>query len=82
MGDNFYGVDGVNADIVSVRRVIDGFDGVEHVISGFRYACDLGIEGGDYCVERVYDVKTSSFECTVNDVSREGLEELLRGTNL
>ena len=82
MGDNFYSVDGVNADIVSVSRVIDGFDCVPHVISGFRYACDLGIESGDYGVERIYDAKTGIFECTVNDVSREGLEELLRGTNL
>ena len=85
MGDNcfkIYGLDGVNADIVSVSRVIDGFDGVEHVISGFRYACDLGIESGDYGEERVYDAKAGIFECSVSDVSSEGLEELLRGTNL
>ena len=82
MGDKIYGIDGVNADIVSVSRVIDGFDCVPHVISGLRYACDLGVESGDYCVERIYDKKTGIFECSVSDVSREGLEELLRGTNL
>lgn len=65
MGYNYfyiYGVDGASSNgVVSVSRVIDGFDGVPHVISGFRYACDLGVESGDYCVERVYDKKTGVF---------------------
>lgn len=83
MGDKIVDIDGASAKgIVSVSRVIDGFDGVEHVISGFRYACDLGIGSGDWGEEMIYDRTTGKIVCSVRDVSREGLEELLRGTNL
>ena len=74
MGDNFYSVDGVNADIVSVSRVIDGFDCVPHVISGLRYACDLG-DGESYTRQGYVDCMTGeiSFNAEVVDFNKGGI---------
>ena len=60
------------SDVEDVRCEIDGRE--------YIYALAVG-EDRDYSIERIYDMKISSFECTVRDVSRDVLEELLRGTN-
>ena len=77
MGENYFFVYGKELEAVAWGEVYP------KNIDADRYAVSLDMgDGRDYCVERIYDKKTGIFECTVNEVSREGLEELLRGTNL
>ena len=82
MGYNYFFVYGKELEEVAWGEVYpkkDGIDGVN--ADSFDVGLDFG-GGADIVDERVYDVKTGILECTLSDVSREGLEELLRGTNL
>lgn len=55
---------------------IYGLDGVN--ADRYEVRLDLG-DGADIVDERLYDMKAGIFECSVRGVSRDGLEELLRG---
>lgn len=77
MGDNYFFVYGKGLEGVAWGEVYPKNIDVD------RYAVSLDMgDGRDYGVERIYDKKTGVLECTVRDVNREGLEELLRVTNL